>query len=96
VNTIRNKLRPHQPQPPKPSGKTQRVRWQDQLRPSSALKISSSKNLRRSSLNKGKSQPLEGSCGDLEFLQQSVAARSPLGLKSVPRREKEVVGEEDF
>jgi len=57
VNTIRNQLRPYQPQPAKPSTKTMRVRWQDQLRPSSALKISSAKNLRRSSVNKGKEMP---------------------------------------
>jgi hypothetical protein len=82
----------------------QRVRWQDQIRPSSALKISSGKNLRRTSLNKAKPsipapQDQHGSSADLELLYQSVGYRSPpnLNLKSVPcRKEKESVGEDDF
>lgn len=106
INTIRNKLRPYQPQSTaKQSGKVQRVRWQDQIRPSSALKISSSKNLRRTSLNKGKQaqppQEQQTNNADLELLYQAVGYRSPspIGLKSVPCRkekEKESVAEDDF
>jgi hypothetical protein len=93
----------------KPSKKLQRVRWQDQIRPGSAIKISSSKNLRRGSLNKNKasfpiSQPVisqpEPSSADLELLYQSVGYKSTptLTLKSVPTKkvEKENILDDDF
>lgn len=55
INTIKNKLRMNDGESAgKGNKKTQRVRWFDQIRPSSAAKITSCKNLRRGSLNKGK------------------------------------------
>lgn len=86
-------MRPLQTQAPiKPSEKVLRVRWQDQLRPSSALKIASSKNLRRNSLNKNKpnliQEPqIQQNSSELELLYQAVGYRSPpCGLRSMPAK----------
>lgn len=108
INTIKNKLRMSDGESAsKANKKAQRVRWYDQIRPSSAAKITSCKNLRRGSLNKGKpivaanqppiAQPEQSNNPDLELLYQAVGYRSSLNLKPVPRKpEKENAQEDDF